>query len=105
MFSMSPKLKLGLLSRQSYLYGMNYIIRRNSYRDFPGHPRVKNSTCNVGDVGLICDWGTKIPHTAEQLSLSHNGAHRLRSPHAKTRESVRHNQRSHVPQLRPSAAK
>ena len=39
-------------------------------RDFPGGPVVKNPPCNAGDVGSIPGQGTKIPHTAEQLSLS-----------------------------------
>ena len=31
---------------------------------------VKNSPCNAGNSGLIPGWGTRIPHAAEQLSLS-----------------------------------
>ena len=30
---------------------------------------VKNSPCNAGNVGSIPVWGTKIPHTTEQLGL------------------------------------
>ena len=40
--------------------------------DFPGGPVVKNPPCNASDVGLIPGWGTKIPHTGEQLSLHPN---------------------------------
>ena len=36
--------------------------------DFPGGPVVKNLPSNAGDVGLIPDWGTKIPHATGQLS-------------------------------------
>ena len=38
--------------------------------DFPGGPVVKNLPCNAGYAGPIPGWGTKIPHTTEQLSLS-----------------------------------
>ena len=37
--------------------------------DFPGGPGVKNLPCNAEDVGSIPDWGTKIPHAAEQLNV------------------------------------
>ena len=33
-------------------------------------PAVKHPPCNAGDVGLIPGQATKIPHAAEQLSLS-----------------------------------
>ena len=36
-------------------------------RDFPGGPAVENLPSNAGDVGLIPDRGTKIPHAAGQL--------------------------------------
>ena len=39
-------------------------------RDFPGGPVIKNPPCNAGDMGSILGRGTKIPHAAEQLSLS-----------------------------------
>ena len=35
----------------------------------PCGPVVKNLPCNAGDMGLTPDWGTKIPHFSEQLSL------------------------------------
>ena len=38
-------------------------------RDFPGAPVVKNPPCIAGEVGLIRDHETKIPHPTEQLSL------------------------------------
>ena len=90
-------------------------------RDFPG-----------GDVSSIPDRGTKIPRAAGQLSPRTTttelkrlkeracrpqtteptcpGAHapqlERENPHAATREkSARHNKRSHMPQLRPDAAK
>ena len=59
--------------------------------DFPGGPVVKNPPSNEGDVGSIPGWGTKIPHTAEQLSLC-------------ALEPVPQ-RRSCVLQLRPDAAK
>ena len=37
-------------------------------RDFPGGAVVKNLPYNAGDVGLIPDKGTKVPHAAGQLS-------------------------------------
>ena len=49
-------------------------------------------TYNAGDAGSIPGQGTKIPHAAEQLS-----------PRATTREKpARFNERSHMPQLRPT---
>ena len=39
-------------------------------QDFPGGPVVKNLPCNAGDMGLIPGWGTKTPHTEEELSPS-----------------------------------
>ena len=37
-------------------------------QEFSGGPVAKNPSCNAGDVGLIPDGRTKIPHAAEQLS-------------------------------------
>ena len=36
-------------------------------QDFPGGPLVKNPPGNAGSAGLTPDFGTKIPHTMEQL--------------------------------------
>ena len=36
--------------------------------DLPGGPVAKNLPCSAGDTGSITGQGTKIPHTAEQLS-------------------------------------
>ena len=47
--------------------------------DFPGGPVVKNPPSNAGDAGLIPGQGTKIPHSAGQLS-----------PCAATTEPMRH---------------
>ena len=55
---------------------------------------VKNLPCNAGDMSLIPGWGTKIPHTMEQLSLS-----------ATTGESVHCKERSHMTQLRSDTDK
>ena len=38
--------------------------------DFSGGPVVGFLPGIAGDTGLIPGWGTKIPHAAEQLSLS-----------------------------------
>ena len=45
----------------------NYL--KDLSRDFPGGPVVKNPPYNAGDAGSIPGQGTKIPHTAGQLSL------------------------------------
>lgn len=37
-------------------------------RDSPGGPGAKNLPSNVGYVGLIPGWGTKLPRAEEQLS-------------------------------------
>ena len=38
-------------------------MRRNTHdRDLPGGPVVKTSPSNAAGVGLIPDWGAKIPH-------------------------------------------
>ena len=36
---------------------------------FPGGPVVKNLTSNAGVAGSVPDWGTKVRHALEQLSL------------------------------------
>ena len=38
-------------------------------RDFPGGPVVKKLPFDAGAAGSVPDWGTKILHAAEQLSL------------------------------------
>ena len=64
-----------------------------------GDPVVKNSPSNLGDMGSVPGWGTKIPHAVGQLTLyttatkpTHSGAWGL--PH-----------RLQVLQLRPDTAK
>ena len=47
----------------------NCLLKWKNYRDFPGGPVVKNSSCNVGDLGSIPGQGTKIPHATRQPSL------------------------------------
>ena len=72
-------------------------------RDFPGGPVVKNLSCNAGDMGWIPGWGTRTPHTMEQLNLHtintelplkpmHSGAQdpQLLSPHDTTRKPMGH---------------
>ena len=46
------------------------LFKMASPRDFPGGGVVKNPPCNAEDVGSIPGWGTKIPHSTEQLSLN-----------------------------------
>ena len=62
--------------------------------DFPGGPVVKSSPSSAGNVGLIPGQGTKIAHAMKQLS-----------PWATTREAQEPQEGSHIPQLRPDAAK
>jgi len=38
--------------------------------DFPGDPVVRGPSFRAGNAGVIPGRGTKIPHTAGQLSLS-----------------------------------
>ena len=45
----------------------------------------ENLPCNAGDGGSIPGWGTRIPYSAEQLSL-----------YATTAEPAHHNQRIYV---------
>ena len=80
---------------------------------------VKNPRSSAGDVGSIPGWRTKIPHAMGQLSphaattepmSSGARAPQLQSPHTlectTTREKPAcRNERSHVLQLRPDAAK
>ena len=40
-------------------------IKLKSLGDFPGGPVVKNLPSNTGDMSLIPNRGTKIPHAAE----------------------------------------
>ena len=65
-----------------------------SFGDFSGGPVAKNIFCNARDANVIPGQETKILHAVEQLSLL-----------ATTKESAHHNERSHVPQLTPEAAK
>ena len=60
-----------------------------------------NLPSNAGDAGLIPDpfQEMKIPHAAGQLSLRTALERRI------SKEPERHNEGSHVPQLRPSIAK
>ena len=78
-------------------------------RDFPGGPVVEKQPCNAGNMGSIPGQGTKIPRTGRSTEPVHCNS---RSLCTTTRESVLHNERSHmiqqrpcVPQLRPNAAK
>ena len=94
------------------------------WRDFHGDPVVKNPPSNAWDVGSIPGQGTKIPHAMGQLSPRatttepmYSGARvpqlDKENPRTTTREKpacrsegpAHHIERSHVPQLRPDAAK
>ena len=46
--------------------------------DFAGGPVVKPPPYNAGHTGSTPHWGTKIPHTAEQLSHVPQLPHNLR---------------------------
>ena len=46
-----------------------YLLFRKQTRDSAGSPMVKDLPCSARDLGSILGWGTKISHTAEQLSL------------------------------------
>ena len=56
------------------------VIKSYNNRDFPGGSVLKNPPCSAGNTGSIPGWGTKIPHSAEQLS-----------PHTAITESEHHN--------------
>ena len=40
------------------------VDKKRSDRDFPGDTEVKTSPSKAGGVGLILDWGAKIPHAS-----------------------------------------
>ena len=44
------------------------LKKKNTIRDFPGGPVVKNLSCNAGDLDSIPGQGTKVPHDLEQRS-------------------------------------
>ena len=46
-----------------------FSYKREPSWDFPGEPVVKNSPCNVGDVGLIQGLGTKEEGMATNCSI------------------------------------
>ena len=81
----------------------NYKNSRD--QDVPGGPVVKKPPYNTGDASLIPGWGTKIPHSVEQLSpcvattepVFHE---RVRAPQ---RKGPCDTAELHVPQLRPDA--
>ena len=82
------------------------MIVKKKRQDFPGGPVIKNLPCNEGDVGSIPGQGTKIPHALEQLSLCATTTEPTCSGAcAPQLEGLHHMQRSHMPQLRPNAAK
>ena len=74
-------------------------------RDFPGSPMVKNPTCKAKDVDLILNQGTKIPHSFGVTKPMHHNYWAQVSPSVTARESESHDERSHVTQQTPEAAK
>ena len=58
----------------------------------------KKTPCHAGNMGLIPGWGTKLPHTTENLSSCATTTEFcvLQSLQATIRESVYHSERSHV---------
>ena len=84
-----------------------------SKRDSPGGSVVKNLPCNAGDVGSIFGQCTKIlraverPPTADTTEPVSTGAHapQLLKPVCHKERSYIMQRRSHVPQLKPRAAK
>ena len=64
----------------SFMKPSTFLHLKNSIRNFPGGPVVKNPPSNAGDTGSIPGQGTEIPHAMGQLS-----------PHATTTELVRLN--------------
>ena len=85
------------------------LIKRN--RQGTSLTVVKNLPCNAGDTGSIPGQGTKIPHAPEQLSLPATTTKACMPwslctaiTEPTTRQSVHHNQRSHMLQLRSDTA-
>ena len=76
--------------------------QKRQQRDFPGGPVVKNPPTNAGDAGSIPGQGTKIPRAAGQLSLC---ATTREKPVCCNKRSRMPQRKTHVPQLRPDAAK
>ena len=71
----------------------NHTFKRVEW-EFPGGPVVKIPLCNAKNVGLITGQGAKILCAVEQLS-----------PCTTTKESLHHNKRNRMPQLRPNPTK
>ena len=49
---------------------LDFFLKKTGVGDFPSGPVVKNLSSSAADTGSIPGWGTKIPHTSGQLSLS-----------------------------------
>ena len=75
MLSICPSLLISSLENMEI-----FLMSEETELDFPGGTVVKNLPGNAGDTGSIPGQETKIPHAAEQLSLSDNyWAHTLKS--------------------------
>ena len=105
-----------------------YTLLCTDNGDFPGGPVVKNLPCNTGDAGSIPSQRARTPHAAERLNPCAATAEpvcsRAHVPHLEslctaTAQPLHHSQSlctcnkrshmmqpiSHLPQLRPDAAK
>ena len=71
-----------------------WFTSKDLLRDFPNGPVIKNAPCNAGETPSTPGLGTKISHAVGQLS-----------PHVTNRESMHHNKRSHMKQLRDNVVK
>ena len=56
-----------LLLARRLLAKSGLFVARSLSRDFPGGPVVENLPSNAGNVGLIPNGGTRIPHAVGQL--------------------------------------
>ena len=72
-----------------------FFFLKNSLRDSPDGPVVKNPPCNAGDTGLFPGQGTKFPQATKQLNLYTTTT----ETRAAIRESMSHDERSSMPQL------
>ena len=97
------------ISRSIFTWNSNLIRKRPSWR-LHGGPVTKNPPSNSGGMGSIPGWGTKIPHAMGQLSprtttTENLGPSTRKKPEGCNERSHMLQQRSHMPQLRPDAAK
>ena len=58
--------------KRLFIYRQYYIIQYTNYMGFPGGSDGKESTCNVGDRGLIPELGSS-PGEGNSYSLPYSG--------------------------------